>query len=328
MENYIVLDLEWNQSPNGKEGTVEHLPFEIIEIGAVKLDREFQVISQFHGLIKPKVYTSLHFKILEVVHMDMEELERKGRDFTDIIREFWEWCGKDGIICTWGSMDLTELQRNISYYGMKNPFPNPFLYYDIQKLYSLNYKEGKEKPSLDGAVEECKIPVDMEFHRALDDAKYTAEVMKHLEWDKVSPYISIDYYRVPHAREEEIYLEFPEYGKYVSRCYETKEEALEDKIVTDMICCQCRRMLRKKIRWFPISQKGYLCLASCPEHGWIKGKIRVKKSEEGQTYIVKTMKLTGDTGAAEIGAKKEEVKKRRSEKNKLRRLSGNGKWKS
>ena len=48
----------------------------------------------------------------------------------------------------------------------------------------------------------------------------------------------------------------------------------------------------------------------------------MKKSEEGQTYIVKTMKLTGDTGAAEIGAKKEEVKKRRSEKNKLRRKMG------
>ena len=34
--NYIVFDLEWNQSPNGKEDSVEHLPFEIIEIGAVK----------------------------------------------------------------------------------------------------------------------------------------------------------------------------------------------------------------------------------------------------------------------------------------------------
>ena len=36
--HYIVFDLEWNQSPKGKEGTVDHLPFEIIEIGAVKLD--------------------------------------------------------------------------------------------------------------------------------------------------------------------------------------------------------------------------------------------------------------------------------------------------
>ena len=31
---YIVLDLEWNQSNTGKEDAVEKLPFEIIEIGA------------------------------------------------------------------------------------------------------------------------------------------------------------------------------------------------------------------------------------------------------------------------------------------------------
>ena len=36
--NYIVFDLEWNQSAEGKECSVEHMPFEIIEIGAVKLN--------------------------------------------------------------------------------------------------------------------------------------------------------------------------------------------------------------------------------------------------------------------------------------------------
>ena len=28
--NYIVFDLEWNQSAEGKECSVEHMPFEII----------------------------------------------------------------------------------------------------------------------------------------------------------------------------------------------------------------------------------------------------------------------------------------------------------
>ena len=46
--DYIVLDLEWNQSPNGKEDSVEHLPFEIIEIGAVKLDEGFRQKGEFH----------------------------------------------------------------------------------------------------------------------------------------------------------------------------------------------------------------------------------------------------------------------------------------
>ena len=36
--NYIAVDFEWNQNPYGKEAGNKRLPFEIIEIGAVKLD--------------------------------------------------------------------------------------------------------------------------------------------------------------------------------------------------------------------------------------------------------------------------------------------------
>ena len=38
--NYIVFDLEWNQSPGGKRWSNSQLPFEIIEIGAVKLNEK------------------------------------------------------------------------------------------------------------------------------------------------------------------------------------------------------------------------------------------------------------------------------------------------
>ena len=38
--NYIVFDLEWNQCPDGKEKEIKDMPFEIIEIGAVKLDSQ------------------------------------------------------------------------------------------------------------------------------------------------------------------------------------------------------------------------------------------------------------------------------------------------
>lgn len=38
--DYIVFDLEWNQCPYGKGQENERIPFEIIEIGAVKLNSE------------------------------------------------------------------------------------------------------------------------------------------------------------------------------------------------------------------------------------------------------------------------------------------------
>ncbi|MFR6581963.1 MAG: hypothetical protein ACLURP_08015 [Ruminococcus sp.] len=42
--NYIVFDLEWNQSPGGKRWSNSRLPFEIIEIGAIKLNEEKEIV--------------------------------------------------------------------------------------------------------------------------------------------------------------------------------------------------------------------------------------------------------------------------------------------
>ena len=68
--NYIVFDLEWNQSPDGKKFENARLPFEIIEIGAVKLDKDKNIIDSFQRLIKPQVYNWIHDSIHEVIHVD------------------------------------------------------------------------------------------------------------------------------------------------------------------------------------------------------------------------------------------------------------------
>ena len=52
--NYIVFDLEWNQSPGGKKYSNSRLPFEIIEIGAVKMNEKREPVDVFQRLIKPQ----------------------------------------------------------------------------------------------------------------------------------------------------------------------------------------------------------------------------------------------------------------------------------
>ena len=68
--NYIVFDLEWNQSPGGKRYSNSRLPFEIIEIGAVKLNEKKEIVDSFQRLIKPQVYNWIHDSIHEVIHVD------------------------------------------------------------------------------------------------------------------------------------------------------------------------------------------------------------------------------------------------------------------
>lgn len=317
--DYIVFDLEWNQSPGGKEDSVAHLPFEIIEIGAVKLDESFRQIGEFHRLIRPKVYPQLHYKISEITHMEMAELKRQGQDFKQAVKEFMDWCGKDYRFFTWGSMDLTELERNMDYYHVPIPFPKPALYYDVQKLYGLQCGDSSLRPSLDQAVQEQGLGCDRPFHRALDDAYYTGRILAGMDFEQARPYLSVDYYRLPGAPGEELYLRFPDYSKFVSRVFPSKEEALKDKVVTDMLCPFCRRMLSKKVRWFPYGQRLCYGLADCPEHGLLRGKMRVRKSEYGGTYVIKTMKPATQEEAALMLEKREEERVRRNNRNHSRK---------
>ena len=123
--------------------------------------------------------------------MSIEQLEQEGQPFQDVIKEFIHWCGNEYLFCTWGSMDLTELQRNMDFYQIPIPFQKPLMYYDVQKLYALQRGDIKSKPSLDHAVEELGVLEERPFHRALDDAYYTGKVLSFLNFSKWKPYLSV-----------------------------------------------------------------------------------------------------------------------------------------
>lgn len=310
---YIVLDLEWNQSPRGKAGERRGMPFEIIEIGAVKLDESMTVLSQFDEVIKPAVYRQLHHKTKEILHLEMEELA-KARSFKAVAEDFFRWCGDDYMMCTWGSMDLTELQRNLNFFRVKNSMKKPLLYYDVQKLFSILYEDGKSRRSLRDAVEYLEIEEDIPFHRAIDDTLYTVKILQKMDWETVKQYVSVDYFRPPEKKEEELRLIFASYAKDVSRIFAGKEELLSDREILSSRCYVCGRSLRKKIRWFSGNGKNYLCLALCPEHGYMKGKLRLKKAERGGIFAVKTRKLVSEEGAEAVRQKKKELEKKKREK--------------
>ena len=128
--NYIVMDLEWNQSYSGHIGEHPRMPFEIIEIGAVKVDKNYRIIDEYSSLIKPRIYKKLHSKIRTILNYDETDLA-KGRGFKEVCTEFLEWCGKDYIFCTWGPMDLTELQTNMAFYYM-DKLPRPLKFLNLQ----------------------------------------------------------------------------------------------------------------------------------------------------------------------------------------------------
>lgn len=309
--NYIVLDLEWNQSNTGQKEDAEKLPFEVIEIGAIKLNDGKVMVDEFSQLIKPEVYHEMHRITSKLIHLQMQELER-GRPFAEVAGRFLQWCGEEPYrFCTWGGTDLTELQRNMKYYGMEPLSDGPIVFYDVQKLFSLAFEDGKSRKALEYAIDFLKISKDIPFHRAFSDAFYTAEVLKRVIAGKpeVMDKVSYDVYHPPLDRKSEIRVEFDTYAKYISREFEDKVEAFADREVISSKCYLCHRNLRKKIKWFTVNGRHYYCLSYCEKHGYLKGKIRIRKSENDKVYIVKTTKLISQEDAAAIRERSARAKK-------------------
>lgn len=302
--NYIVLDLEWNQSSDGKEEESKLLPFEIVEIGAIRLNSERQMVSEFSELIKPQVYHEMHHITRKLIHLQMDQLEH-GRPFAEVAEQFFDWCGEEPVFCTWGAMDLTELQRNLSYYGMQTLADGPFPFLDVQKLFSIGFEDRKSRRSLEYAIDYLKIEKDIPFHRAFSDAYYTAKVLALLDQEVLRNY-SYDVFHIPKDRQSEIHVQFDTYAKYISRGFADKAQAMEDRTVSSTKCYLCRRSLRRKIRWFTPNGKHYYCVSYCDRHGYMKSKVRMRKSEDKMVYVVKTEKFITE---AEVEAIRDKQKK-------------------
>lgn len=311
--NYIVFDLEWNQCPYGKNRENPKLPFEIIEIGAIKLNDEKRTIDEFHTIIHPMVYKKMHYRTQEILGIDMKTLE-SGEFFYKAIRDFLQWCGEDYRFCTWGNMDLLELQRNMKYYGLQGLLKGPIYFYDVQKLFSIAYEDGKSRKALEYGIDFLKLENSGEFHHALTDAYYTAEIFKLLDDQLAEQNFSIDCYQNPKEKKEEIHVVFEKYDKYISREFDCKEDAMKDREVASSRCFICEKNMRKKIRWFSINSKNYYCMAYCPRHGYLKGKVRMKKTDEGRFYVIKTIKLINEEEAEDIRLKKELTRIKRKQR--------------
>lgn len=311
--NYIVLDLEWNQSNTGRERECKDIPFEIIDIGAIRMNEEKKMVGEFNRLVKPQVYSHMNHITSKIIHLHMQDLMR-GDLFPEVVRDFLDFCGKDCIFCTWGTLDLFELQRNMRFYGIDPLSNGPLKYLDVQKLFSLAFEDGKTRRNLEYAVDELKIEKDIPFHRAFSDAYYTGKVLEILP-DHVLEYYSYDTFMIPQSKEEEINIQFPTYVKYISREFDDRHAAMTDRNVSSTKCYLCKKNVRKKVRWFsPNGGKHFYSIAECPVHGFIKYKIRVKKTDVNSVYIVKTTKFIDAKTADEFAEKRQQVQENKRKK--------------
>ncbi len=183
--HYIVFDLEFNQDASSERFSKSL--FEIIQIGAIKLDSDFSTLATFNRFVKPAIYKKITPLVTDLTGITLEQLQSEEY-FPDVYQDFILFIGgSDAVFCSWGLSDIRELFRNIDYYKLdKQPLPHMFINLQPHASRHLGLSS-KRLLRLQNVVESLNIAKKYDFHHALYDAYYTAEIFIKINPSSIQP---------------------------------------------------------------------------------------------------------------------------------------------
>ena len=262
--NYIIMDLEWN---NAYMKSAQKFVNEIIEIGAVKLNEELEIVDTYSELIKPIVSKKLRTRIKDLTHITNEEV-LGGKPLQEAISQLEQWVGEDAVVMTWGDTDVRTMLTNFKCFLKKDKIDFIKKYADLQRYCQCFINmENIQQAGLSYAAE-C-LEVDAEkypHHRALDDSLLSAECFKKVfNKDKLDEFIKVcdaDFY----AR-----LAFKPY------VIKSKNDPLIDKNLFNCYCDICGGKVETKKKWKFMNQsfRGIFYCENCNRE--FRVNLRIKK---------------------------------------------------
>ncbi|MCK5015979.1 MAG: exonuclease domain-containing protein, partial [Candidatus Peribacteraceae bacterium] len=173
-DNYIVFDLEaacWRgHPPNGKQ-------MEIIEIGAVKYNRNMEKVSEFQAFIKPETCPVLSTFCKELTHIRQEDIN-SAESYPTIIEEFKQWITDNGtkkyLLLSWGRYDKNQLAKDCVLHNLEHTWVK----YHVNIKNKFSRVAGKKKPGLTNALKVLGLTFEGTQHRGIDDARNIGRIFE------------------------------------------------------------------------------------------------------------------------------------------------------
>ena len=174
--NNIFIDLEFCEVDKVNKLQRKLSRFEIIEMGAVKLNEENEICDSFHRLVKPQFgsISNFVFELTNISNRDVDE----ASSFSKVMDDFLNWVGDDQTtIYSWSKTDWLQIQNECiqkKYYDKRLEclYEN---WIDFQMIF------GKilgidQQISLVNALNGVGLIFEGQAHSALADAENTAKL--------------------------------------------------------------------------------------------------------------------------------------------------------
>ncbi len=174
---YLIVDLE---ATCCDKGTVPRHEMEIIEIGAVTLNREtWEIDSEFQQFIQPVRHPKLTAFCTELTSIHQEDVDEAPK-FIEVISGFKEWIDlfPNHIFCSWGNYDKKQFIQDCAFHNVPYPFSSQHI--NIKEEFS-KYLGMSKKFGMAQALNELGIELQGTHHRGIDDARNIASIYRHME---------------------------------------------------------------------------------------------------------------------------------------------------
>jgi sporulation inhibitor KapD len=184
-KDFFVVDLEFTHYAK-RTGKPRGFFSEIIEIGAVRIDRDTnEITGHIQDFVKPHFYPD-HAKESMAVSMITDMDMKTAIDFTTMLEMIETlYIPGETYFVTWGGADVGVIRKSCERHGLPNPISHEDRL-DLAEAYRLWYG-GSGMTSLQNAVDEQNIIMDGLWHTAYGDAIKTSKILQLLLADDWSP---------------------------------------------------------------------------------------------------------------------------------------------
>ena len=170
--HFIIYDLEATCWRGHRPRKVE-----VIEIGAVKVDENLEVIDEFCLFVRPLLHPEVSKFCTQLTSIKQSDVDR-AEGFDEVILEFEEWMRPSEVrtvLMSWGEFDKRQLLQDADLHEMELPW---LRYHACLQQHYSKWKGSKNQIGLKNALELEGLQYAGTQHRAIEDARNMARLFQ------------------------------------------------------------------------------------------------------------------------------------------------------
>lgn len=237
--NYVILDMEWDGAYHKAH---KRFVNQILQIGAVKLDENFNIIDIFDVTIKSDISNRVSRRFVELTGIT-KDMMLGGISLSDAVDSYNKWLGNNTVTITWSNSDLYTIAENEKYI-LKNKKFKIEKYLDLQRFIEGELRmlghELNSQISLSNAAELLGITTEnYDLHTAKDDSLLCAALLK--KHYNAAAFDNL----IRDTSDPEFYRQLFFRPYYLSSI---KDERIQ-KDTLDFYCEKCEAKLKRSAKW-------------------------------------------------------------------------------